>query len=259
VAADAIAAGSRDEVLAYAARPALVVTGSQVRTVVTPEAPAVSQVVLDMGTSVPMALDWPPNQPVHGQLPWAGHVVYLPRRGPEGSLTLSPVLVPYAADTHAGPLPATRGNVIRQACKFLGDRYGWGHDFESRDCSGLVVDVYRSLGLLLPRNTADQAQSPALDRTLLPSSLSRAERLAQVASLAPGDLIYAPRHVMMLLGHDPDPWIIHATHGGGSQAVNGVVITPLAEVTAEDGKPIIDAATTLVRVLPPFAMLGEAP
>lgn len=248
---DAIATGSRADVLGYAARASRVVTGSRVTTVFTPEARAVSQVVLDMGSALPEFADWPRHEPVNGQLPWAGHVVELPSRAADGSLVLRPALVPFAADTHQGPLPATRGHVIRQACKFLGDRYGWGHDHESRDCSGLVTDVYRSLGILLPRNTADQAVCPALDRTPLEPALGRAERLAAIARLSPGDLIYAPRHVMLVLGHDPDTWVIHATHGGqDGPLVNGIVIVPLAEVVADGGGPIVDVATVLVRVLP---------
>lgn len=251
VAADRIATGARADVLGYAARAIRVVTGSRVATVFTPEAPAVSQLLLDMGSTVPELAEWPRHEPVNGQLPWAGHVVELPTRAADGSLLLRPALVPFAADTHRGPLPATRGHVIRQACKFQGDRYGWGHDHESRDCSGLVTDVYRSLGLILPRNTADQAVCPALDRTPLEPGLGRAERLAAIARLAAGDLIYAPRHVMIVLGHDPDAWVIHATHGGRSgPRVNGVVIMPLAEVCGDGGGPIVDAATVLVRVLP---------
>lgn len=251
VAVTAIAHGTREEVLDYASRSRRVVTGGRVATAYTPEAPAVSQLVLDMGSAIPELADWPRHEPVNGQLPWAGHVVELPTRAADGSLVLSPALVPFAADTHRGPLPATRGHVIRQACKFLGDRYGWGHDRESRDCSGLVTEVYRSLGLLLPRNTADQAVCPALDRTPLDAGLGREARLAAIARLQPGDLIYAPRHVMIVLGHDPDTWVIHATHGGRSgPLVNGIVIVPLAEVTADGGGPIVDSATVLVRVLP---------
>jgi uncharacterized membrane protein/cell wall-associated NlpC family hydrolase len=251
IAADAVAIGSRREVFDYIARAGRVITGSTAATAFTPSAPEVSRLVLDMGTALPDLADWPRREPVNGQLSTSSYVVEVPCRGADGALSLRPALLPRSADSHAGPLPATRGNVIRQACKFLGHRYGWGHDYESRDCSGLVADVYRSLGLILPRNTTDQASSPAVDRTPLPPAMPRAQRLAAIARLAPGDLLYAPRHVMILLGHDPDAWIIHATFGGGrSPPVNGIVIVPLADVAAEEGGPIVDALTTLVRVLP---------
>ena len=251
IAADAIATGSRDAVLGYVAAATRMITGSRVRTAFTPELPELSQLSLDMGTVLPELAGWPQNEPVNGQAPWASHVVQLPFRGPGGTLSFRAALLPRSADTHAGPLPATRANVIKQACKFLGDRYGWGHDYDSRDCSGLVCDVYRSLGLLLPRNTSDQAVCPAVHRTPVAADVSREERLAAIASLAAGDLIYLPGHVMMVVGHAPDTWVIHATHGKRSAAtVNGVVIMPLAEATTNAGDPIIDSVTTLVRVLP---------
>ena len=61
-------------------------------------------------------------------------------------------------------LPLTRANVLRQSFKFLGERYGWGHSYNARDCSGFVSEVYRSFGVQLPRNTRDQGVSPALNR-----------------------------------------------------------------------------------------------
>ena len=247
---DAIATGTRETVLGYVARGTRVVTGNQVRTVFTPEASALSRLVLDMGVVIPDRPGWPQRQPVNGQVPLAAHVVDLPTRGPDGSLAIMPALLPLAADTHAGPLPVTRANLIRQVCKFLGDRYGWGHDYESRDCSGLVGETYRSLGIVLPRNTADHVRSPALDRAAIAADLDREQRLAAIAALCPGDLIYAPRHVMMVLGHAPDTWVIHATHGGWEgPPVNGVVVMPLAEVGSSKG-PIVDTVTHLIRVLP---------
>lgn len=250
VASDAIATGSREQVLGYVARCSRVVTGSRVLTAFTPEAPEISRLWLDMGVSVPELADWPRRKQVNGQVPLASHVIELPTRTPAGGLAIRPGLLPRAADTHAGPLPVTRANLIRQACKFLGERYGWGHDHEGRDCSGLIGEVYRSVGLILPRNTADHVRSPALDRLPLGPDLSPAERLAAIAALAPGDLIYGPRHVMMVLGQAPDTWVIHATHGGwDGPPVNGVVIMPLAEVGSREG-PIVDGVTMLIRVLP---------
>ena len=54
--------------------------------------------------------------------------------------------------------------MLHQSFKFLGERYGWGHSYNARDCSGFVSEVYRSFGVQLPRNTRDQGVSPALDR-----------------------------------------------------------------------------------------------
>jgi len=62
------------------------------------------------------------------------------------------------------PLPFTRANLLRQAFRFLGERYGWGHDYQGRDCSGFVSEVYRSMGVQLPRNTSDAELRAMADR-----------------------------------------------------------------------------------------------
>ncbi|MFM7185364.1 MAG: NlpC/P60 family protein [Planctomycetota bacterium] len=253
VASQALAFGPRDEVLAYAARSSRVVTGAGAATAFTPELPAASKVHLDMGAALPELRTWPAAKPVNGQSPAASVVVELPIREPDGTLRLAPALLPRSADTRAGPLPATRANLLRQAFKFLGERYGWGHDFEARDCSGFVRDVYASLGIAIPRNTRDQAVCPALSTTAVAADWPRNRRLAAVQGLFPGDLVFTRRHVMMVLGHDDvGTWVIHDTHDGraAGTAVNGVVVQRFLDI--DDGAAV-DAVTAVVRVLPPPA------
>ncbi|MET0327972.1 MAG: SH3 domain-containing protein, partial [Luteimonas sp.] len=144
-----VAIGSRADVAGYAARAAqgVVVTGATARTVVTPEAPEVSDVQLEMGVRVPR-VDWDAGRALHGQVPAFGRVVELPVRGDDGTLSFAPALLPAAADVADDVLPHTRAALIRQAFKFLGERYGWGHSYNARDCSGFVSEIYRSLGIL---------------------------------------------------------------------------------------------------------------
>lgn len=253
VATHAIACGRRDDVLDYAARSSRVVTGARAATAFTPELPAVSQLTLDMGTTLPELRDWPLSEPVNGQSAAGSVVVELPVRETDGSLRLAAALLPRSADSSDGLLPATRANVLRQAFKFLGERYGWGHDFEGRDCSGFVRDVYASLGIAIPRNTRDQAVCPALAATQVGLDWPRDRRLAAVRALFPGDLVFTRRHVMMVLGHDDDgSWVIHDTHDGraAGTAANGVVVQRFLDL---DGGAAADAVTAVVRVLPPAA------
>ncbi len=51
--------------------------------------------------------------------------------------------------------------------------------------------------MLVPRNTRDQAVSPALDRIAFEAGDSRDKRLAAVRELQTGDLVYIPGHVMV--------------------------------------------------------------
>lgn len=257
--ATALAQTDRDTALGFAGRATRVVLEPVAHLARTPDAPELSGLALDMGVALPERRDMPPSAVVNGQGVLASHVVEVPTRGAGGELVIREALLPRGQATHDGPLPASRANLLRQAFRFLGERYGWGHDFDARDCSGFVGEVYRSIGLVLPRNTGDQARSPALDRQSL-SGLDRAARLAAVATLAPGDLLYLPGHVVMVIGHDADgPWVIHdvnrlrvrdADAGLVEWRANGVVLTPLLPLQVDATTDYLDAATTLIRVLP---------
>src|SRR5690606_16400823 len=136
----------------------------------------------------------------NGQLPAAGYVVELPVRGDDGRLAFQAALLPRSADVAPDYLPLTEANLIRQAFKFLGERYGWGHSYNTRDCSGVVSEIYRSFGVLLPRNTSAQAVSPALNRLGFDAGDSHAARAQALRDARPGDLVYIPGHVMMVIG-----------------------------------------------------------
>lgn len=254
-----IAIGTRDAVASYAARAAdgVVVTGATARTVFTPEAPAVSDVQLEMGVRVPRA-DRDATRVLHGQVPAFGHIVELPVRGDDGALSFMPALLPASADVADDVLPYTRAALIRQAFKFLGERYGWGHAYNARDCSGFVSEIYRSVGILLPRNTSAQATSPALNRIEVPADMPHAQRLQLLRDADVGDMVFIPGHVMMVIGHvDGEPWVIHDTAGmsvrdaGGAIArlpLNGVVVTPVTPMLSGADGTTIDRITSIQRV-----------
>ncbi|EIM00915.1 NlpC-P60 family protein [Rhodanobacter thiooxydans] len=256
-----VAERSAAEVFGYADKtPYRVVTGAVERTVFTREQPAVSQLQLDMGTRVPLATGLPPEQPVNGQTPYAAHVLELPLRKADGKLGFTPALLQKNTDTASDYLPLTRANLIRQAFKFLGERYGWGHAYDGRDCSGFVSDVYRSMGVEMPRNTSRQAISPALEHRAFTAKDSREERLKAAQALEVGDLVYIPAHVMMVIGHlHGQPYVIHDTTGmsyrkaDGSKArvkLNAVSVTPLLPLLFNDQQSYVDRMTSIVRIRP---------
>ena len=251
--------GDAATVLGYGQQgPYRVITGATAFTAYTPEEPRVSRLQLDMGVRLPVLADWPQDQTVNGQQAHAGHVLQLPVRNADGRLALVPALLPRSQDSAADYLPLTPRNLLGQAFKFLGERYGWGHDYDTRDCSGFVSEIYRSFGVLLPRNTSAQAVSPALDRIAFAAGDGKAKRTAAVKQLQVGDLVYIPGHVMVTLGHiDGRTWMIHDTAGGswfgadGTRVqahLNGVSVTPLEPMMASDTVSYIDRITNIQRI-----------
>lgn len=256
-----IAIGSAAQVFDYVDKtPWRVVTAASVRTVFTREAPAVSKLQLDMGTRVPFAPKWPADKPVNGQGPYASHVIKLPVRKTDGSLEFTHALLQKNTDTLDHYLPLTRANIIRQAFKFLGERYGWGSSYDGRDCSGFVSDVYRSMGIVMPRNTSAQSVSPAANRTAFDASSTHAERMQAVRNLEVGDLIYIPGHVMMMIGRfHGQPYVIHDVLGAtfldaGDKLhhvkLNQVSVTPLLPLLIDRDTSFVDVMTSIVHIRP---------
>lgn len=257
-----VAEGARDAVLAWGRSDAfLVVTGATAHTVYTPENPRVSDVQLEMGLRVPVLEDWPPLDPVNGQLASAHHVIQLPVRNDDGTLAFEPALLPRSADVADDYLPLTEANLIRQSFKFLGERYGWGHSYGTRDCSGFVSEIYRSFGVLLPRNTSRQSVTPALNRLAFSADDSHQARIDALAEARVGDLVFIPGHVMMILGHvDGEPVAIHDTAGMSwlpdpdgelvRLRLNGVVVTPILPMMSNATTPTTDRITNIQRIRP---------
>jgi len=258
VEAHSIAEGDKAAVLGYGRlAPYRVVTGAKPRTLFTREEPRVSELQLDMGVRVPLAgvaLD----KPVNGQHPYTSWIVDLPVRNNDGRLAFAPALLPRSEGIAADYLPLTRANIIGQAFRFLGERYGWGHAYNGRDCSGFVSEVYRSMGVEMPRNTSDQAVSPVFARTRFEAGDTRAKRMAAVNALDVGDLIYIPGHVLMYIGRvDGRPYVIHDINGGSflgadgelrSLKLNGVSLTPLLPLRMSKQQDYVDRITNIVRV-----------
>ena len=238
VKADALAIGPREQVLAYASRePFLVVTGAQALTNYTPQLAAISELQLDMGVRVPLLSAAEVGHNVHGQNPHASYIVELPVRNPAGLLELVPALIARNQDVRQGYLPYTTEQIVRQAFKYLGQRYGWGYDYNSVDCTGFLVDIFRTFGLLMPRNSGQQGYGDFGQNTRFAETAPHAEKLAAIRQAKVGDFIYRPGHVMLYLGESKgEPFVIHAvfdlayyTAAGEFYrgTLNSVSVTPL--------------------------------
>ena len=137
----------------------------------------------------------------------------------------------YDSTIHHGFLPCTENNFIRQAFKFLGDVYGWGGLDNSVDCSAFVEDVYRSMGINLPRD-ADR-QEAVMPIWAVFNNVTTDERFDIVRRAPIGSLLFKPGHVMMKIGVDDNgnPLVIHAASsyfsGGVKHYIRKVLVSDL--------------------------------
>jgi len=201
---------------------------------------------LTMGTRVPLITEGT----AHGQT----YTILLPARGKDGELEIMTALVPADADVSVGYLPYTRANIIEQAFKILHEPYGWGGLFNGRDCSAFVMDIYKSFGIMLPRNSDEQEKSAGL--TVRFTDADRNQRHTLLDSLLPGASLYTPTHEMLYLGrHQGRYYVIHDVTTVGDPAhpnpdgspgpltLNKVVVSDLS-LPRRNGQLFVDALTS---------------
>jgi cell wall-associated NlpC family hydrolase len=96
--------------------------------------------------------------------------------------------------------PPRSADLAAAAMLYLGCPYLWaGRSFLGLDCSGLVQEAFRDLGIAVPRDTDLQRDA-----------IGEAAAVARLADLRRNDLIFVPGHVMIHAGKGR---VIHA-YGG---------------------------------------------
>lgn len=96
--------------------------------------------------------------------------------------------------------PPRSGDLAAAASLYLGCPYLWGgRSFLGLDCSGLVQEAFRDLGIAVPRDSDMQREA-----------IGSAVVATRLAELRRDDLIFMPGHVMIYAGKGR---VIHA-HGG---------------------------------------------
>ncbi len=255
----AVAIGTKAIIKQYkSSQNYIIVTGNKVFTNFVPDKVEISQLQLDMGVKLPLAKPSEYGNQVYGQNPYASYVVKLPNRNKYGKLKFSLALIARNQDVHTNYLPLTYKNIIKQAFKFLGERYGWGHDYNGRDCTGFIGEIYKSFGLIMPRNTSQQGKSPYGYNQFFSKQATKAKKQLALQKLAVGDLIYIPGHVMMFLGYEQGkPYVIHDVKGLGylntkgqfyQGTLNGVSVTPLLPLRISKQTSYVDLIYNIKRI-----------
>ncbi|MGM9583867.1 MAG: NlpC/P60 family protein, partial [Phascolarctobacterium sp.] len=150
----------------------------------------------------------------------AVYTVEVPTKLPNGNLHKQRINIPKISKAvHKGYLPYTTNNILRSAFRFYGMPYGWGGLKESVDCSALILNAYRTVGIYLPRNMDEQAATAGITKQL--EGLDSAKKTELIKGLVPGSALYMDGHGLMYLGQiNGAPYCIHALgfhYIGGSQ------------------------------------------
>ena len=236
----------------------LLITGAKVMTSHVPGEPGISQVQLDMGVRLPLVADADQQGEIYQQSTATSYQVKLPTRNSDGSLSIKTALIGLTQDVHIGYLTYTPENIIAQAFKFLGERYGWGHDYNGRDCTGFVGEIYKTFGILMPRNSGQQGKGEYGTNFRFDLQSDTASKLAVINNMQIGDLIYIPGHVMMYLGKENgQPFVIHDVKGLAywtpdgeyySGVLNAVSVTPLIKLQLNESTTYVDKIYNIKRI-----------
>ena len=161
--------------------------------------------------------------------------VLIPGRGEQNELVAKRGYVRRSSDVSIGFLPYTLRNVYRQCFTIFGRRYGWAGMFEERDCSRLVMDVFKCFGFRLPRTSTSLLKASGAVLEL--GEYDRETRI-ELLNASPGGITLTgwPGHIMIYLGNVlGTPYVIQATWGRREPLEGGVDVTHrLARVLVSD-------------------------
>lgn len=256
---DDIAIGTKQQIQTYLDhQDFLLVTGAKVLTSYVPNEPEISEVQLDMGVKLPLLSNAEQHNELYGQSTAGSYEVKLPVRNRDGSLSIKTALIGRTQDVNQGYLEYTAQNVIAQGFKFLGERYGWGHDYNGRDCTGFVGEIYKTFGILMPRNSGQQGKGEYGTNFRFDKNSDVTSKLAMVENLQIGDLIYIPGHVMLFLGKEKgQPIVIHDVKGLAywtpegdyyQGVLNAVSVTPLITLHLNKTTTYVDKIYNIKRL-----------
>jgi hypothetical protein len=135
-------------------------------------------------------------------------------------------------DVHQGFLPYTQENVARQAFKMLHHPYGWGDISNGRDCSRFIMDLFRTFGIFMPRNSMEQAKV-GIDLMKGKNIKEKEKILDQAIPLA--TTLRLPGHIMLYLGKDKGKhYVIHSVWGIEKSTKVGPTLEKIGRVVVSD-------------------------
>ena len=240
----------------------LIVTESRIETEPNPFIKEISNILFQMGDKIPLIEfdEIPESIPInnlHAQSPQGCYAVKIPVKDKEGLLEFRLALIARSNDICEGYLPYTRGNILRQAFKLLGERYGWNGMFKRRDCSQFIMNVCKTMNIIIPSFTRMQEEGAAGKSIEFSGSIQRRE--SALNKLQPGVPIHLKGHVVMYLGKvGENHYIIHSGSGYGIKSkdgkikqvtVHGIFISEVHQLLMNQEKSYLEAFTTAQKFL----------
>ncbi len=92
----------------------------------------------------------------------------------------------------------------------LHEPYGWGGMYGEQDCSAFLVEVFATVGIMLPRDSIDQAKA-GQERFVFDAQSGLAQKQEALSGLS-GGLFLLPMkgHILLYLGMEQgQPYAIH--------------------------------------------------
>ncbi len=200
---------SRDDLKKYAASDKFfVVTGESASVFKDPARTTLLQRA-SMGTVIPRA-PIPSSQLAAGSS--EPYTVWMPYRKSDGSAGVAKAYISRKSDVQRNYPVYSQANILRQAFKLLGFRYGWGGQYNGRDCSGFVHDVFLSFGIAFPRDSKQQSLV-GIQLGFFEPFEEDIQKEKALGSLRPGlALLKMPKHQMIYLGQiGKQHYVIHST------------------------------------------------
>ena len=160
--------------------------------------PDTSMMVLTMGTVLELVDRNDISYQENGRAPFNNYMIYIPIRNSDGSYGRVATQLPEHSGVSMGYQPLTTRKIINTAFECLGDIYGWGSSLNSEDCSGYIQSIYRTFGIIMPRDTDQQELTPC--KRVMLSGLGSGDRGTLISDMPAGTALYMDGHTVMYLG-----------------------------------------------------------
>lgn len=162
-----------------------------------------------------------------------------------------------------GYSPLTRNTFFKRAFRLMHSPYGWGGMGGKRDCSRMMLDLFASFGLDIPRNSRQQSKA-ALEEVEVSKLNEQAKRNTIKRYGKKGImLLYLPGHIMLYVGseksklyafHQFSGYLVPCPKGGETmKRVNRTTVTSLELGRRSSRRAFIERITKLLIFAPQSA------